>query len=132
MNPFAVTVLEISTVLQNIYFEEYVSVAAQMLGCQEIHFNGITRSKSYLINIHCQLLSQSIPVIFTFFFLQVALIILIYLVAPGFSGLYPIVICTIMLTLRKQLTTVMSSNSFLSITSEMCLGLTKDLGWSSL
>ena len=32
MNPFAVTVLEISTVLQNIYFEEYVSVAAQ--SCQ--------------------------------------------------------------------------------------------------
>ena len=37
-----------------------------------------------------------------------------------------------MLILRKYLTTVMSSNSFLSNTSEMCLGLTKDLGRRSL
>ena len=71
--------------------------------------------------------SQSINSSYFHFFF-----ILIDLVAQSFSGLYPPVICIIMLTLRKYLTTVMSSNSFLSKTAEMCLGLTKDLGRRSL
>ena len=71
---------------------------------------------------------------FNFFlvFLQVALISLIYLATQSFHGLYLRVICTIVLTLKRYITAVLSSNSFLSITSGACLGLIKDFEWCSL
>ena len=42
MNSFAAIVLEIPTALQNIYFEEYLAVAASE-SCQEIHLKEITK-----------------------------------------------------------------------------------------
>ena len=100
------------------------SGCSELLWCKEIQFKGIIRSNSYLVNVQCQLLSQLTQVFFFFFFFASCFD---NFNLPSFSGLYPKVICTIMLTLKKQLTIVFSSNSFLSITSEMYLGLTKEL-----
>ena len=63
MNSFII-ILEISIELQNIYFEEYVSVTASE-SCLEIRLKGITRSNSYLLNVQCQFFSKSIQVSFT-------------------------------------------------------------------
>ena len=73
----------------------------EFLGCQEVHFKGITRGNSYLINVQCQFLSLLIQVIFTFF----ASCFDNFSLRSGSRFLWVIpnsdLHCTVMLTLKK-------------------------------